>query len=372
MTSLARDRIARVSSPADPLRAVLDKLGDPPAGDPLVTVDALLRRGAVAVARLGDALSAALARAGQGPGAGRLLLALASAQLVAGDPRGARDLLLEAGTMLPPDDPATARLAVRLASAELAAGNRAGARAALGRVAARLGGLDGELLREAAQALAAAGEELAGAALLELARGRREGGGSARLEVLGRLVGVLNSGAAGTAEPLWAVLRAILDESGADRGCLMLYSGARLEFELGLTRAGQSLGPADFAYSTTIVEQALEQGRCVVVPDVRASLPLANASSAQELGLRAAACAPLKVERKRVGAAPAVSVPTLRGVAGVLYVDARTPGSFGGPEDARFFEVLADCAVLAVRAKLTAAALAEAAASDPSKTGANL
>src|SRR4051812_32169293 len=89
--------------------------------------------------------------------------------------------------------------------------------------------------------------------------------GDERVAVLARLLRALNSSASGTTEPLYTILRAILQETEADRGFLMVYDAETLRFELGLTASGHRLGAADFAVSTTIVERALEAGRCVVI-----------------------------------------------------------------------------------------------------------
>ncbi|MCA8921423.1 MAG: sigma 54-interacting transcriptional regulator [Planctomycetes bacterium] len=322
----------------------------------------------VQTALLANALAAAVAQGGA-VGLGPLLLALGTAHLRSGDPAGAQDLLREAAVaMAQGDERVRGRLAVRQAATHLALGEVGGARACLAGAATLLRALDAPLLGEASGVLAQAGDDLAAAALNELARARRASApeqGEGRVEVLSRLVSALSSSTADTAEPLWAILRAILGESGGDRSCLMLYEGSRLSFELGLTREGATLAAADFAYSTTIVERALQRREPVVVPDVTAVLPYALASSARELGLRAAVCAPLRVGRKRVGASHTLPAPaTLRGLAGVLYVDARAPGAFG-PDDAPFFAVLADCALIALRARLTASALAEAEARRP-------
>jgi DNA-binding NtrC family response regulator len=87
----------------------------------------------------------------------------------------------------------------------------------------------------------------------------------------------------------------------------------------------------------------------VVVPDLARELPFGLATSAREMGIRSAMSTPLRVERKRVGASAGPAIPTVRGLAGVLYVDSTSAATFG-EDDGHFLDVLADCAVLALRA----------------------
>jgi transcriptional regulator with GAF, ATPase, and Fis domain len=356
-----------------PVRAALERLGVQAREDPLAAVDALLARDRASAGKLVDALAAAVAQVPDEAQAAHALVAMGSAQLALGQAAAAHGSLKDGLALLKRDDPAVARATLRLATAEVAAGDRQAARNRLVGLASGLGAADDALLGELGAALRGTNEVLAAEAVALLRRARASGGAgglapdrAGRFELLSRIVSVLNSGAAGTTEPLYAILRTILDESGGDRGFLMLYGDdSALRFEVGLTRDGRALSPHDFAYSTTIVERALEGGAATIVPDLTAALPFATATSARELGLRAAICAPLKVERRRAGATTAtVQLQTVRGVAGVLYVDATTAGSFGAG-DTRFAEVLADCAVLAVRAKRTADALARATSAQP-------
>jgi DNA-binding NtrC family response regulator len=173
---------------------------------------------------------------------------------------------------------------------------------------------------------------------------------AARLAVVARLARSLNTAVAGTAEPIYAILDAILRDTGARRAFLMLYDERTLRFALGMGPPGQVLGPAEFGYSTTLVERALEEGRAVVVPDIMAALPYAAATSAQQLGVRSAACVPLHGGKKRGGTrGDGAALPSVRGVAGVLYVDAARSGAIAA-EDGPYLELLGDCALLAVRA----------------------
>src|SRR5439155_9969881 len=81
-------------------------------------------------------------------------------------------------------------------------------------------------LAELAGILAAAGETMALAVLDRFRRESRAAFGreGVRLEIVGRMVRALNSSLAGTAEPLHGILRAVIGETGAERGFLMLYA----------------------------------------------------------------------------------------------------------------------------------------------------
>jgi DNA-binding NtrC family response regulator len=334
----------------DAVSQVLAGLGHTPGDDSLRTLDDLLRREPRQARALAAALAPRLARLTKEE-AGRATLALGSVHLVLGDLTLARELLAEAASLVSADDASgAARAALRLASLELAAGRTSAAKLQASRAFSGVVALgDAELLSELARVLEQTGETLAAEALEHLRR--RSPGRADRGPVLARLVAMLNSCSAGTSEPLFEVLRAVVEETRAARGFLMLYEGSTLRFELGLSRASRRLGADDFACSTTVVDRALETGRPVLVPDLAAQLPFALATSARSLGIRSALCAPLRVERRRGGAAAASgrALENVKGIAGVLYVDSAATGSFED-EDARFFEALADAAVLALRA----------------------
>ena len=346
----------------DPILRSLAELGATAGNDPVASACDLLRGDPRSAGKLVDLLLPALASA-EGEGAARVAIVAGHAYLARGEHARARELLLQGLELAPKDGPLAARGALALARAELALGNAAAARAGVTRA---LAGLleEGDLLDDLASLLAALREDLAAAVVARFRRERRDGGSERadlHLEVVSRLARALNSGAGSTSEPLYEILRAILAETGAERGFVLLYEGAALRFKLGLGRDGRTLVASDFAFSSTVVERALESGQCVLVPKLATTLPFAQASSARDLELGAALCAPLRAGRKRPGASRGVVLPSVRGMAGVLYVDARSEGSFG-ERDARFFEILADCTLVALRAARANEALEKAAA----------
>ncbi|HZU97868.1 MAG TPA: sigma-54-dependent Fis family transcriptional regulator [Planctomycetota bacterium] len=344
--------------------AVRDVLGENVA-EPLAALDALARRPELGGKAI-DALLRALARA-KAEETAPIEVALAGLYLARGDAPRARELALAALAEIPASDaPLRARCALRLAEAEAALSGSRAAGAALARAFPDLLELDPDALGSLAALLASSNEALAAQAVERLRRERLAHAGEragARLDLLGRLLRALGSSLQATAEPLVAILRAVLDETGANRGFIMLYEGSELRFELGLRRDGQVIGPSEFKYSTTIVGSALEEARCVVVPDFASRLPFAVATSANELGIRSALCAPLRTGRKLPGAPDPAPLAAVRGIAGVLYVDATATGSFR-ESDAPFFETLADAAAVAVRAARTATALRERSAKE--------
>jgi transcriptional regulator with GAF, ATPase, and Fis domain len=358
-------------SGTDPIQEALAALGVSSSGeDPLRAVDDLLRHEPRRGGALADRLVPALAAIADERAAARALVALGAAHLGAGDAGRAREVLIEGLGLLAKDDRSSqGRGSLRLAQAELALGNAKAARAVLARTTAEILDVEDDMLQaDLAGALRASGETLAADVVEHHRRTRRATvatDGRDRLEILSHLTRALNSGAAGTAEPLYAILRAILEETGAERGFIMVHDEERLRFELGLARSGRLLGRDDFAFSTTVVERALDAGKCTIIPDISVCIPVALASSARELGLQSAVCVPLRGERRRHGgqAATMGSLTSVRGIVGVLYVDARSAGTFG-EKDARFFEILADCTVLALRARASAQSQAPSAATE--------
>jgi transcriptional regulator with GAF, ATPase, and Fis domain len=347
----------------DPILRSLTELGADAGSDAVASACDLVRANPKNAGRLVDLLLPALALT-EGQDAARVAIVAGHAYLARGEHARARELLLQGLELAPKEGSLAARGALALARSELALGNAAAARAGVNRALAGI--LEQEdLLDDLTSLLSALREDLAAAVVSRLRRERNGGTGRDRadvhLDVVSRLARALNSGAGATSEPLYEVLRAVLAETGAERGFVLLYEGSTLRFELGLGRDGRTLVASDFAFSSTVVERALETGQCVLVPRLATTLPFAQASSARDLELGAALCAPLRAGRKRPGASRGVVLTSVRGMAGVLYVDARTEGSFG-ERDARFFEILADCTVVALRAARANEALEKAAA----------
>ena len=149
----------------DAVALVLAKLGHAPSGDPLRSLDELLRRDPAAAAPFAAALAPQLARLSKRQAASATL-ALGSAHLVLGDVALARELLVEAASLAGDDRSIGARAGVRLASAELASGKTSGARLQAGRAFPLVSALgDAELLAELGQVLESAGETIAAAAV---------------------------------------------------------------------------------------------------------------------------------------------------------------------------------------------------------------
>ena len=349
----------------DPVKDALGALGHAAHGDALRGVATFLREEPVRATRLVGQLLKAIALEPDPAKAARAEVAAGAAYLAAGSPERARELLVKGAARLGPADvPAATRATLWIARAELALGNLRAAKELVARSVDPVLALDEEdALLDLALVLRGTGEDLAALLVERRRREARRAGDAAvsevRLELVARLTRALGSSLAGTKEPLHDIVRAVLDETGADRGFLMLYGEKALRFELGLARDGQLLGPDDFRYSSTIVEAALKEKRAVLVPDLEQSLSFAAASSARELGLRSALCAPLVAGKRRHGAsADGAELLAKDGAAGVLYVDARSKGSFS-ERDARFFGTLAACATVAVRVARTAALLRE-------------
>ncbi len=363
----------------DRIDAVLEQLGAPDA-DPLRALDELLVAQPAQASAVVDRLLPLVARAASGPAAGRITVALGAACVAARDPSRGRVALLEGLAMLRADDHATAaRGGAHLAAADVALGDGRAALVRLEEVLPRVLRLGDEgLLGRVAAVLRARGDAI-GAALAEhaqhLVRRAAPPRPGARVELLAQISRELATiGARGGAEPLHTILRTVLDETRADRAVLMLYDGCALRAELALGRDGRILDADERAVSMTVVERSLEAREPVLVPDLAAAPPFAQATSARDLRLRAALSVPLNVDRRRPGAPPdPVPLPALRGVAGVLYVDATSPGSFG-VDDGAFLEAAADGALLAVRlaraSELLRANASPAAETPPRRKGA--
>jgi GAF domain-containing protein len=141
---------------------------------------------------------------------------------------------------------------------------------------------------------------------------------------------------AASEDAILVALKGAIALTGAERGFVasVRTAGAEPSFVAGLDAKGQRLQGADFRPSFTVVKSVLGSGRSFMSNDLKEhDSVLSNASSVNELGLRAALCAPL-------AAAPGAT--EAESAAGVLYVDARASREYT-QEDLRFFENVANC-----------------------------
>ena len=128
------------------------------------------------------------------------------------------------------------------------------------------------------------------------------------------------------------LLDSVLELTGAERGCLLLFSpegGISAEVVAGFA----GVGPLDerFNGSFGAIERALSTGRSVVTADARADAYLGGRRSVLELGIEALACVPLEAGEK---------------VIGLIYVDGRKRGGTFTDLDLETLEALADYAAV--------------------------
>jgi transcriptional regulator with GAF, ATPase, and Fis domain len=161
---------------------------------------------------------------------------------------------------------------------------------------------------------------------------------AAFLELLREATARLADPRTGAAEDaILVAVKGAIGLTGAERGFVASRraAGAEPTFVVGLDWKGQKLQGADFRPSFTVVRTVLDSGRAFMANDLRMKEDrIANATSVNELGLRAALCAP-------IAAAPGAP-HDLQGSAGVLYVDARAEREYSS-DDLRFFENVANC-----------------------------
>jgi transcriptional regulator with GAF, ATPase, and Fis domain len=266
-----------------------------------------------------EAARDAYIEAGDAPGVARAVEGGAVARGLAGDKRGAAELYGRAAELhREAGDEAASQRCRKLS---LGSGNERAAGPADGRAAH-----DGKAVHEstvAAGALRPRDAEARTAAFLELLR-----------EATSRLA---DPRGAASDDAIQVALKGAIALTAAERGFVASRraAGADPGFVVGLDARGTRLQGADFKPSFTVVKTVLDSGRAFMANDLRAQgEKIANATSVNELGLRAALCAPLS-------AAPGAP-PELAGAAGVLYVDARAEREYSG-DDLRFFENVANC-----------------------------
>ncbi|MBI2923907.1 MAG: sigma 54-interacting transcriptional regulator [Planctomycetes bacterium] len=150
-------------------------------------------------------------------------------------------------------------------------------------------------------------------------------------------------------ETLIAIVRASLELAGAARGFLFLAGpDGSLSMRIGRTAAGAEI-PTDRMpeVSTSFVNRAMRERRCIYVRDVAAEPTLAAQPSVVSLGLGSILCLPmvLTAERWRPGeksGGPAAGVP------GVIYLDRPGAGKPMTAEDFAHFQALGNLAAAAL------------------------
>lgn len=126
---------------------------------------------------------------------------------------------------------------------------------------------------------------------------------------------------------LCLIVDAAIEIGNAERGCLMLTNDAgQLEFKVARDSKRNLLSGADFQMSRTVVQEAFNEKRAVVVTDYGENNQTSRESVAA-LNLRRIACVPLRhfqMDSTTMGQTDALRHKTI----GVLYVDSRkTHGS---------------------------------------------
>src|SRR5581483_10271820 len=198
---------------ANPIAEALAELGHAPGDSPLRSLDDLLAREPSVADKLVAALAPRVARLKKADAAAAML-GLGAALAALGDLKLARENLVEAAALVADaESELAARIGVKLGALELAAGNRGGAKLQAARAFSSVVATgDAALLGELGKLLDGAGEALAAQAVEQLRRregeGSSSGGGVDRTATLARVIAALNSCAAGTAEPLFEILRA--------------------------------------------------------------------------------------------------------------------------------------------------------------------
>lgn len=127
---------------------------------------------------------------------------------------------------------------------------------------------------------------------------------------------------------LCLIVDAAIEIANAERGCLMLKNDAgQLEFKVARDSKRNLLSGADFQMSRTVVQEAFNEKRTVVVTDYLENNQTTG-RSVSDLNLRRIACVPLRhfqMNETTMGLTETVKHNTI----GVLYVDSRkTRGAF--------------------------------------------
>ncbi len=130
------------------------------------------------------------------------------------------------------------------------------------------------------------------------------------------------------------LLESVLEVTSAERGfVLLLGENGELRAEVAAGFPQDRPLEEDFRGSLTAVARALETGASVLASDASGDAVLGKRPSVVELGIRALACIPLRVEDRTLG---------------VVYVDGQRPGGGFTEIDLEILGALADQAALVV------------------------
>lgn len=136
-------------------------------------------------------------------------------------------------------------------------------------------------------------------------------------------------------EVLETVLSNAIKITGTERGFIVLKNkSGELEYHLGLDFGGTSLGEENFDISESVVDDVFESGNSKFIEDAQSDLNFSSSKSIFNLSLQTIFCAPLIVDRKKIG---------------VLYVDSQKLQKINMREITFAFEVLAGQAAIAIQ-----------------------
>ncbi|MCA8926328.1 MAG: SpoIIE family protein phosphatase [Planctomycetes bacterium] len=136
-------------------------------------------------------------------------------------------------------------------------------------------------------------------------------------------------------ELLVVIVDHVLEVSRAQRGCLLLFEGRgderRLVYKVGRNARHEFISEAEFAYSTTVVEQTVADKQSTIMTDTVGEADLSL--SMVQMELKSIMCAPLKEQDR---------------VMGVVYVDSQQSNHEFDPSDQDIVESLCGQASVAI------------------------
>jgi signal transduction histidine kinase len=136
-------------------------------------------------------------------------------------------------------------------------------------------------------------------------------------------------------DALTQVMDAVIQLTGAERGCIMLFDEAAGGLDLRAARnlERESLSQKEMEYSRTVVETVARTGKAVLTTNAQTDPRFSEQRSVMQLSLRSVLCVPLQVKER---------------ILGVIYVDNRVRTALFSERDRELLSAFAVQAAIAI------------------------
>ncbi len=144
------------------------------------------------------------------------------------------------------------------------------------------------------------------------------------------------------------VMEAVMELTGADRGCLMLKDDrGAMQMTVSRNFSADALKDQQYRFSQSVIQRVVETEKSVIVCDSGRNQDFREQKSVIALNLKTIMCVPLRIRRADLRDTPPESNTSFMTI-GLIYVDKQTVTQFFSDQDLELFETLAGHAAIAI------------------------